>query len=46
MERPLPEVPQIEIPDEVTHTNRPEIIETTPHPQMPDPQAVVGFRGE
>lgn len=43
MEKQITEVPQIEIPDEVTHTSQPEIIETTPHPQVPDPQARAFF---
>ncbi|UFJ39778.1 hypothetical protein LOK74_17215 [Brevibacillus humidisoli] len=39
MEKHVPEIPQIDIPDEVTHVNRPEIEETTPHPTSPNPQA-------
>lgn len=39
MEKFVPEIPQIEVPDEIPHVNRPEIEETTPHPQYPNPQA-------
>ncbi len=46
MERDIIEIPQVDIPDEVTHTNSPEIIETTPHPQTPDPQVREGFAAE
>ncbi|MET3292719.1 UNVERIFIED_CONTAM: hypothetical protein ABID98_005416 [Brevibacillus sp. OAP136] len=43
LEKQVTEAPQVDIPDEVTHTNQPEIIETTPHPQTPDPQARAFF---
>ncbi|WP_126428532.1 hypothetical protein [Brevibacillus marinus] len=39
MEKYVPEIPPIDVPDEITHVNRPEIEETTPHPQTPNPQA-------
>ncbi|GAB7387496.1 hypothetical protein BSNK01_13330 [Bacillaceae bacterium] len=32
------EIPPVDIPDEIRHTNRPEIGETTIHPGSPDPQ--------
>ena len=35
------EIPQIDIPDEVTHTNQPEVEITTPHPVVPQPDAGV-----
>jgi hypothetical protein len=31
------EIPQIDIPDEITHTNHPEVEITTPHPVVPQP---------
>jgi len=34
------EIPQIDIPDEVTQVDLPEIGETTPHPDVTSPQAV------
>ncbi|MFC4768148.1 hypothetical protein [Effusibacillus consociatus] len=40
MDRQTPEIPQVDLPDEVTQVDMPEIGETTPHPQTPDPQAV------
>ncbi|MFM1653143.1 hypothetical protein ACI7RC_13690 [Brevibacillus sp. B_LB10_24] len=40
MEKPIPEIPQVDVPDEFTQVDLPEIGETTPHPQTPDnPQA-------
>ncbi|MFY0544366.1 hypothetical protein [Brevibacillus sp. H7] len=39
MERELIEIPQVDIPDEVTQVDRPEIGETTPHPDPTSPQA-------
>lgn len=38
MEKPLIEIPQVEIPDEVTQVDLPEIGETTPHPTPTSPQ--------
>jgi hypothetical protein len=38
MEKPYVEIPQIDIPDEVTQVDRPEIGETTPHPTPASPQ--------
>ncbi len=35
------EIPQVDIPDEVTHTNQPEVEITTPHPVVPQPEAGV-----
>ncbi len=39
MEREIQEVPQVDVPDEITQVDLPEIGETTPHPRVPDPQA-------
>jgi hypothetical protein len=39
MERPFIEIPQVDIPDEVTQVDMPEIGETTPHPKPASPQA-------
>lgn len=39
MEKPLIEIPQVDIPDEFTQVDLPEIGETTPHPQPTSPQA-------
>jgi len=41
MEKPFVEIPQVDIPDEVTQVDLPEIVETTPHPQPTSPQASV-----
>jgi len=38
-ERDWIEIPQVDIPDEVTQVDRPEIGETTPHPSPQSPQA-------
>ncbi|MBO8165082.1 MAG: hypothetical protein H0Z34_15470 [Brevibacillus sp.] len=38
MKKFVPEIPQVDIPDEITHVNHPEVEEMTPHPQTPDPQ--------
>ncbi len=41
----IPEIPQIDIPDEVTQYDRPEIGETTPHPSPASPQVSTGKVG-
>lgn len=33
------EIPLVDIPDEVTHTNQPEIEINTPHPVITQPEA-------
>ncbi|WP_164985176.1 hypothetical protein [Ammoniphilus sp. CFH 90114] len=32
-------IPQVDIPDEVTHTNQPEVEITNPHPVVSQPEA-------
>ena len=34
------EIPLVDIPDEITHTNQPEIETNTPHPVVPQPEAL------
>lgn len=38
MKRDIQEIPQVDLPDELTQTDLPEIGESAPHPQTPDPQ--------
>lgn len=38
MEKSFVEIPQVEIPDEFTQIDLPEIGETTPHPEPTSPQ--------
>lgn len=42
MEQVKPEIPQVDLPDEITQVDFPEIGETTPHPLTPDQQAESG----
>jgi hypothetical protein len=46
MEKPFIEIPQIDIPDEVTQVDLPEIGETTPHPKPDSPLAEGNTEGE
>lgn len=39
MNREYTEIPQVDIPDEVTQVELPEIVENTPHPDPTSPQA-------
>jgi hypothetical protein len=39
MEKQNPNILQTDFPDEIIEVNRPEIGETTPHPDTPQPQA-------
>ncbi|NGQ95183.1 hypothetical protein G3578_08380 [Brevibacillus sp. SYP-B805] len=40
MPREFTEIPQVDIPDEITRVDLPEIGETTPHPRPDSPQAM------
>ncbi|MGQ7279291.1 hypothetical protein ACT91Q_15085 [Brevibacillus thermoruber] len=42
MEKDIVEIPQVDIPDEVTQVELPEIGETTPHPKPGSPLASAG----
>lgn len=42
MDNDMVEIPQIDIPDEVTQIDRPEIGESTPHPKPDSPLASNG----
>jgi hypothetical protein len=42
MPKEFTEMPQVDIPDEVTQIDLPEIGETTPHPKPESPQAMPG----
>jgi hypothetical protein len=46
MEKPLIEISPIDIPDEVTQVDLPEIGETTPHPKPDSPLAEGNTEGE
>jgi hypothetical protein len=42
MEKEIVEIPQVDIPDEFTQVEIPEIGETTPHPKPDSPLATAG----